>query len=70
MWHRHKLVPKEVKYPVIIRVKTSDSSEPYMEVERPGSAIFYKCACGEYRVVQMLGKREIWNEAIIEVEAK
>lgn len=70
MFHTHQFVPKEVKYPVVIRMQISEKHEPYQEVEKNGTAILHKCSCGLDRVMQMLGKREIWHNSIIEVEEK
>lgn len=67
-WHRHKYEPVEIKYPVLTRIKISTQYEPYQEVFKTSSAVYYKCKCGDFRVVQMLGKRKIWRGSIIEVE--
>jgi hypothetical protein len=66
--HQHKYIPKEIRYPILIRVQINERNEPYQDVSRDGTAILYKCSCGDARVNQMLGRREIWHDSIIEVE--
>ena len=66
LWHIHRYSPVKVNYPVLLRIRTSDPGDYYMEREVEGTAVYYKCECGEHRVLQMIGKRTIWNGAVIE----
>lgn len=70
-WHTHNFLPKEVKYPVVIRYNPHAFGAPYsmdQEEKSVGTAIFYECSCGQKKVLQMIGVRKIWHDAIIEVK--
>lgn len=72
-WHTHDLVPKEIKYPVVIRYNSRGFGQPYVPEDETigvGTAIYYECSCGHKKVLQMLGIRKIWHDAIIEVRGK
>ena len=70
VFHQHKYIPTEVKYPIIIRMQINSRNEPYQDISKNGTVILHKCSCGDEKVMQMLGQKEIWHDSIIEVEEK